>query len=57
MLVRSTTAVVEYSSSWGILVRFHRTILADDHVGSATVRDMRIAFGGESPVCEFLPAE
>jgi hypothetical protein len=54
MLVRSTTAVGEYSSSWGILVRFHRTFLADGHAGSATVRDMRIAFGGESPVCEIF---
>jgi hypothetical protein len=54
MMARSTTAVGEYSSSWGSLVRFHRTFLADGHVGSATVRDMRIAFGGESPMCEIM---
>jgi hypothetical protein len=54
MLVRSTIAVGEYSSSWGTLVRFHRTFLADGRAGSATVRDMRIAFGGESPVCEIF---
>jgi hypothetical protein len=54
MLVRSTTAVGEYSSSWGSLVRFHRTFLADGHAGSATVRDTLIAFGGESPVCEIF---
>jgi hypothetical protein len=55
MLVRSTTAVGEYSSHWGALVRFHRAFLADGRAGSATVRDMRIAFGGESPVCDFFP--
>jgi hypothetical protein len=54
MIVRSTTAVGEYSSSWGTLVRFHRTFLADGSAGSAAVRDMRVAFGGESPICEIL---
>jgi hypothetical protein len=54
MMVRSTTAVGEYSSSWGFLVRFHRTFLADGHANSTTVRDMRIAFGGESAVCEIF---
>jgi hypothetical protein len=54
LLIRSTIAIAEYTSNWGILVRFHRTFLADGHVGSASVRDMRIAFGVGSPVCEFL---
>lgn len=54
LLIRSTIAVAEYSSNWGILVRFHRTLLADGRVGSASVRDMRIAFGVASPVCEFF---
>ena len=54
LLIRSTIAVAEYSSNWGILVRFHRTFLADGRVGSASLRDMRVAFGVDSPVCEFL---
>jgi hypothetical protein len=54
LLIRSTIAVAEYTSNWGILVRFHRTFLADGRVGSASVRDMRIAFGVGSPVCEFF---
>jgi hypothetical protein len=54
LLIRSTVAVAEYSSNWGIIVRFHRTFLADGRVGSASVRDMRIAFGTDSPVCEFI---
>jgi hypothetical protein len=54
LLIRSTIAVAEYSSNWGILVRFHRTYLADGRVGSASVRDMRIAFGADAPVCEFF---
>jgi hypothetical protein len=54
LLIRSTIAVAEYNSNWGMLIRFHRTFLADGRVGSASVRDMRIAFGGGSPVCEFF---
>jgi hypothetical protein len=54
LMIRSTIAVAEYSSNWGILVRFHRTFLADGRVGSASVRDMRIAFGLDTPVCEFF---
>jgi hypothetical protein len=54
MVIRSTIAVAEYSSNWGFLVRFHRTFFADGHAGSASARDMRIAFGVESAVCEFF---
>jgi hypothetical protein len=54
MVIRSTIAVAEYSSNWGILVRSHRTFFADGRAGSASVRDMRIAFGVSSPVCEFV---
>lgn len=54
LLIRSTIAVAEYSSNWGMLVRFHRTFLADGRAGSASVRDLRIAFGTDSALCEYI---